>query len=173
MAAHPIPAEKRVVKKAPESKWLKAKALFEKGTSLREIEKQTGIHYKTIDNRAKKHQWVKGSLARLISDSVRVKEEFATLNLAQQDIVSKEVDSRTKHMQFFTDASMKNVAIMMEKVNETTSIHEHRSAQATLKDGKETVLGKAPDTAIMINNSQNVYSVPEYQNALREVLNEI
>jgi len=40
--------------------WATAKALYEKGDSLRDIEKATGIAYKTIDNRAKVGGWEKG-----------------------------------------------------------------------------------------------------------------
>jgi len=48
---------------------------------------------------------------------------------------------------------LKNVSLMAKKLTDQTSIIEHRQAQATLKDAKDVVLGKDPDTAIQINNN--------------------
>jgi len=156
-----------MAKSSPEA-WDKAKALYERGDSLRDIEKATGIPYKTIDNRAKKQGWGKGILAQHISDSVRVKTEFGTLGLAQQEVVAQEVDERTKHIQFFNNATVKNLSIMLTKIKPEvidkktklitdagTSINEHRVAQAAIKDGRETVLGKDPSTAIQVNDNSD------------------
>lgn len=40
--------------------WLKAKALFEQGLSLNEIELETEINRSTISKKAKQEDWVKG-----------------------------------------------------------------------------------------------------------------
>jgi len=64
------------------------------------------------------------------------------------------VDDRTKHILFFNDITSRNLKKMMEQVEDNTvSIMEHRIAQAAIKDGKEVVLGKAPETAIQVNNN--------------------
>lgn len=135
--------------KVTEQVWAKAKALYEKGTSLRAIELETDIPYKTIDNRAKKNAWQKGSLAQLIDDTVRVKAEFGTLNLAQQEIVSAEVDQRTKHIQFFSHAAVTNVKQAMSDVCDGQADYQRRAD--TINKGREAVLGKTPETAIQIN----------------------
>lgn len=139
--------------KTNESQWAKAKALYEKGESLRGIESITGIPYKTINNRAKKNGWEKGSLAQLISDTVRVKTEFGTLETVQQEVVSNAVDELIRHKVFFNNATIKNVSVMMGKLNDYTTIAEHRIVQAALLAGKETVLGKMPETAVQVNVS--------------------
>ena len=42
---------------------------------------------------------------------------------------------------------------MMGKLNDDTTIAEHRIVQAALLAGKETVLGKMPETAVQVNLS--------------------
>lgn len=73
--------------------------------------------------------------------------------------VSSIVDAKTRHIAFFADATVKNVSLMMGKIGRKTSIDEHKTAQDAIHKGRETVLGKQPDTAIQINNSPQVILV--------------
>lgn len=143
--------------KANEADWARAKALFEAGKSLREIGDAVGIPYKTIDNRAKRENWNKGVLAQLITDTARVSKEFGTLEMAQQQVVSKEVSYQLMASEFFNKATLKNCTLMMKKVDESTDIINHRIAQETLNKGRENVLGKTPDstTNVQINTGDN------------------
>jgi hypothetical protein len=86
------------VAKPSAEQWAKARALYESNKSLREIGTELSIPYKTIDNRAKKEAWVRGVLAQLITDTVRVKEQFGTLGMAQQQVVSKEVETKIRNI---------------------------------------------------------------------------
>jgi hypothetical protein len=144
--------------KATQADWEKAKALFEAGKSLSAINSETGIDRATVSKRAKKDGWEKGIYQQLIVDSARVKAEISTLDSTVLSVVEKEIEERTKHMQFFTHATLKNMSSMMKKIGDDTAIIEHKIAQAALKDAKETVLGKTPDTAIQINNGPPVIS---------------
>ena len=65
--------------KATSADWEKAKALFESGKSLSEINAETGIDRATVLKRAKKDGWEKGIYQQLIVDSARVKAEISTL----------------------------------------------------------------------------------------------
>jgi hypothetical protein len=140
--------------KATEKEWARAKALFEAGKSLRDISDTVGIPFKTIDYRSKKEVWQKGVLTQLISDTARVSQEFSTLEVAQQQVVSKEVSFKLMAEEFFNQATMKNCKVMMRKVTEETDIVGHRIAQETLNKGRENILGKLPDstTNVQINN---------------------
>ena len=138
--------------------WAKARALYERGDSLREIEATTGIPYKTVDNRAKKNGWSKGSLAQLINDTVRVKAEFGTLEMAQQDAVSKAVDERVKQMEWLNKAALKNVSEAMKA--ECANQNDFRARADTIVKAKETVFGKGVETAIQINNGNDVNDRP-------------
>ena len=144
--------------KATQADWEKAKALFEAGKSLSAINSETGIDRATVSKRAKKDGWEKGIYQQLIVDSARVKAEISTLDSTVLSVVEKEIEERTKHLQFFTHATLKNMSSMMKKIGDDTAIIEHKIAQAALKDAKETVLGKTPDTAIQINNGPPVIS---------------
>jgi len=102
------------------------------------------------------NSWVKGIAqdnAEIVNTQVAVKEKLSLLSEQELNAVTEHVDERTKHIQFFTNATLKNVSLMAKKLTVATTILEHRQAQATLKDAKDVVLGKDPDTAIQINNN--------------------
>jgi hypothetical protein len=134
--------------------WDKAKALYEADKSLRQISDETRIDNSNIAKRAKKEEWQRGVLPKLIEDTARVREEFTALLPHQQRVVEDAVIERLKHVEFFKRSTMKNLSTMMRKVDETITIQEHTQAQNALQKGKETILGKDIDTAIQINNTQ-------------------
>lgn len=131
-----------------------ALALFRSGKSPRECDKLTGINYKKIEREAKKLGYTRGDVSQLTASMARDKAEFVALPVAVQDIVTKEVEERTKHIQFFTNSTLKNCSIMMKKVDMDTEFAEHKFVQDTLFKGKETVLGKEPTNVINNTNAQ-------------------
>ncbi len=139
--------------------WLKAKSLFEAGKSLSEIHKETTIDKAAISRAAKKESWEKGKNQQLILDAARVTEEMSTLSSTALDVVVKEIDERTKHIQFFNNATLKNLSLMTRKLDEGTSVLEHKIAQDAIAKGRETVLGKTPDTAIQVNTDNKPRSI--------------
>ena len=143
--------------------WDVVKAFYEEGLSLAEIiarpEVKNGDR-STISKKAKAEGWIKGKNSTLTTVEIQTKQNLAeiaekksTLNSTEREIHDVIVDERTKHIQFFNNATLKNVSLMMRKVTENTDIQEHRAVQATLRDGKEVVLGKGPDVAVQINNN--------------------
>jgi len=141
--------------KASPEKWEKAKALYEKGASLRDIEAELDIPYKTIDNRAKVKGWVKGILAQHIADAIRVKEEFGTMNLAQQDVVSKSVSEAIARREWLDKANMIVAQTVMKKLSmdkSEASYQDLNAASTTLGRTKDNVFGKSPDVAVQVNN---------------------
>ncbi len=128
----------------------KAIAHWKSGRSQRWIADTLDVSPASINS------WVKGIAqdnADIVNTQVSVKERLSALSEQELNAVTEHVDERTKHLQFFTNASLKNVSVMMKKIGAESSISEHRQAQIALKDAKEVVLGKTPDTAIQINNS--------------------
>ena len=55
--------------------WLKAKALFEQGLSLNEIELETEINRSTISKKAKSERWQKAKHQQLKSDIIAIDKE--------------------------------------------------------------------------------------------------
>ena len=142
-----------MAKPASKPTWEQAKRLFEYGNSLNEINEETGIDRASISKRAKKEQWEKGKFQHLIMDSVRVRTELSTLDVETRTGIEKIVEAKTRHIAFFENATTQNVSVMMAKIDEGTSILEHRHAQATIKEGREVVLGKYTETAIKLNTN--------------------
>ncbi len=97
---------------------------------------------------------VERDLLPIVDKGTQYKTELSAHDGRIVDAVQKEVDERTKHIQFFTHAALRNVQSAVKKITETTSQAEHRMLADTILKGKETVLGKEPDTAIQINNGQ-------------------
>ena len=100
--------------KATAIDWAQAKALFESGKSLSEINAQTGIDRSTISKRAKTEGWEKGKFQQLIQDAARVSGEISTLDSTAQQVVVKEIDELTKAREFYSKAGQK-VAMMAVK----------------------------------------------------------
>ena len=49
--------------------------------------------------------------------------------------IEKVVDDKTKHLEFFKNATLKNASVMMKKVDGEMAIHEHKAVQETLDKG--------------------------------------
>ena len=113
-------------------------------------------------SKATVHNIVKGvekSIAQLVTKQVAINQEVAKLNNHEITKFKEEVDERTRLLQFFSDAAQTNVKIAIDKITEETSQAEHRMLADTILKGREAALGKQPDTAIQINNSQPVAAV--------------
>lgn len=107
-------------------------------------------------SKAKVGQLCKGieqDLIPIVDAGTQYRSGLANQDRRIVDAVNEVVDEKTKHIQFFNDVTVQNISSMMSKVDESASIMEHRIAQAAIKDGKEVVLGKAPETAIQVNNN--------------------
>ncbi len=114
--------------------------------------------------------------AKTVNKLVEAKQELAELDEQAVNSVNEVVHERTKHIEFFTNAALRNVKTAVEKVGPETSQAEHRMLADTILKGKETVLGKQPDTAIQINNNNAGDSRPPqeaYRQIAREVLSEV
>ena len=97
--------------------------------------------------------------AETVNKLVEAKQELANLDEQSVNAVHEQVNERTKHIQFFTNAALKNVSLAVKKINNETTQAEHRMLAETILKGRETVLGKSPDTAIQINNSSSQTSL--------------
>jgi len=103
---------------------------------------------------------IEKTLEPLINAEVAIKQELATLSERELNTFNNEVDERTKHLVFFSNAAVRNVAEAMETPCESQG--DFRQRAETILKGKETALGKQPETAIQIN-SQNIQSIqPEH-----------
>jgi hypothetical protein len=142
-----------------------ALASFAAGKSLRECEKLHGTNYKKLEREAKKRVVEKGcvsylidakanlgaELSQIIETQAKIDVEVSQLPLETQKVISKEAALRQKHIEFFNQAALINVKQAMASA--CTGQQEYRNRAETISKGRETVLGRSPDSAVQINNS--------------------
>ena len=139
------------IKTTPDQ-WGRAREYYEAGLSLSKIVEKTGISKTQISKRSNADGWEKGSeKEQLIQAAVRVVEAKGTLTEQAISVHNELVDERTKHIQFFTHAAVTNVRQAMDEPCKGQAGYRMRAE--TILKGRETVLGKTPDTAIQINNT--------------------
>jgi hypothetical protein len=102
---------------------------------------------------AKLCKGVEADTAAIVSAGVAYKQGLALQNEQSAHIIVNMVDEKTRHIQLFNSVTEKNINLLSEKITSDISIRDHREIQATLKDGKETVLGKDPAVAVQVNNT--------------------
>lgn len=125
-----------------------ARTYWRAGRSQRWIALELNVSASSINS------WVKGTaqdLNELVNTKTIVLQQENQLSAQERSAVQEIVDERTKHIEFFTNAAVKNVRAAMLKPCEGQA--DYRMRADTILKGKETVLGKQPDTAIQINNS--------------------
>lgn len=135
-----------------DEQWAKARALYEAGKSLRSIDKETGINYKSVENRVKNEGWKQGILSQQIADQLRVETGFSTLLPSQQDVVKNEVNERLADLSFIRRLTNKNLSVLEDKITKDLSVTEHLIVQNTVAKGRESYTGK--EVAPVVNNLQ-------------------
>lgn len=98
-----------------------ALALLASGKSTRECEKLTGIPATTISRKAKERGIVKGSVAQLISDTVRVSQEIGAQDGAVQEFIKEEVTRRLDGMEFYASNARKAVKMGLSALSQAPS----------------------------------------------------
>ena len=137
--------------KTTADEWAKCREYYEAGLSLSKIVEKTGISKTQISKRSNSEGWAKGTeKEQLIADAVRVNVSKGTLTEQALTVHDEIVDERTKHIQLFNSLAANNAIKASRLPCETHQDHERLSN--TILRSKEVVLGKAPDTAIQINN---------------------
>lgn len=133
------------------AQWEKAKEYFEAGLSLSVITEKTGISKSQLSKKANAESWSKETEKKqLIVDAARLELAKETLNETALQVHEELVDERVHHIKFFNNAAIRNVKESMSMPCESQQDFKFRAE--TINKGRETVLGKTPDTAIQINN---------------------
>ncbi|WP_297475534.1 hypothetical protein [Ferrovum sp.] len=140
------------VKTTPDE-WTKAREYYEAGLLLREIEDKTGIAIPSISKKAKAEGWAKESEKKtLLQAAVQVGAAKANLNDTALEVHNELVNERVKRQEWLNIQALRNVKESMAHLCESQS--DYRARADTISKAKEVVIGKAPDTAIQINNAE-------------------
>ena len=127
---------------------------FHAGKSQRELAKRYEVSPATINSLCK---GIEPKNIDKVNALTRIKTELAEQTEHEVNAVQKEVDERMKHILFFNSAAIRNV---QEAMNEPcASQQDFRARAETIVKGRETVLGKSPETAVQINNVPPVIHV--------------
>lgn len=94
---------------------------------------------------------IEKDLQPLISAQISIKQALAEMPEQETSKFEQIVSEKTKYLDFFNNCALENVKKAMKLQCE--SQQDFRLRAETIVKGKETVVGKAPDTAIQINNS--------------------
>lgn len=136
---------------------------------IREIARKYAVSPTTVRNWRDAGDWEQGKTAHIINKKKNAFKELhetaqqtAHLPAHQQVAIDTEVQKQLEDEQIFINAAkfnqMKANSIMKSKSDLTMGEVEAHSRLTNRN--KETVLGKAPDTAVQINNSVGVETKP-------------
>lgn len=131
-----------------------ALALLASGKSPRECEKLTGISATTIRRKATERGVVKGEVAQLITDTVRVSAEIGAQNGAVQELIQSEVSKQLEGMEFYASNARKIVKIGMVAFSKDPTPLGMKNTLEAMKTGM-VVEGLVPfhPNAAVINNT--------------------
>lgn len=148
--------------------WERAKEYYEAGLTLSQITEKTKMDKAAISRKAKLEEWVKNNdqKQQLIRDATNVAVEKSKMTKQALSVHDELVNEQTKQVMFFNRLTLQNLNMMARKLTAESSIIDHRIAQQTIKDGKEVVLGKAPDTAIQINQQNQQKQISEIRRVI-------
>jgi transposase len=130
-------------------------------TSQRKLAQKYSVSIGTVSNICK---GVEQDGVSIVNAGTQYRQALAAHDEQMVNAIEQAVSEKTKHIQFFNNATVKNLSVMLTKIKPEvvkkgvvveagTSINDHRIAQAAIKDGRETVLGKDPTTAVQINDN--------------------
>lgn len=129
-------------------------AQFHAGASQNELAKRFEVSPATINKLCK---GIEPKNVDKVNTLTRIKTELAAQSEYEVNAIHSEVEERTKHILFFNAAAIRNV---QEAMNEPCASQQDFKARAeTIVKGRETVLGKSPETAVQINNQLPVVNV--------------
>jgi predicted proteasome-type protease len=157
------------------AQWEKAKAYYEAGLLLREVEEKTGIPLVAISKMAKAKGWAKeGEKKIILQQAVGLAAAKANFDDVERKIHDELLLEKTKHITFFNNAALKNVSVAIRKIDDKTSQLDHKHLSDTIAKSREVVLGKPIDTAIQINNNMEKADKDiDVSNLSNETLNEL
>ena len=106
----------------------KAKDLYESFTveekSLRDIEKESGVPEATIRYRAKKDGWIRGRVAHIKLDLVRVSENLAQERATLRNVISDEAERILKAKGYIENVSLLGLKRLSQLIPDELKISE-------------------------------------------------
>jgi vacuolar-type H+-ATPase subunit E/Vma4 len=105
---------------------------------------------------AKLTKGIEQDTSSIVSAGIEYRQGLASHDERNVSAISNAVDERIKHIQFFTDVTVKNINVLANKIDESLSIVDHRHAQEAIAKARDTVLGKEANTQVNIQNNTTI-----------------
>lgn len=145
-----------------QAQWEAAKADYEiGGFSYSQLVDKYGMSRGSISHRANKEEWKQGRVEHLVQKKANaikeineVEQQTEQMGGVQQVAIDNAVQKRLEAEEIFISAAKYNQtrANQLIRNKPDISMSEIEAHSRITGRNKETVLGKAPDTAIQINN---------------------
>lgn len=117
------------------------------------------LKYGVSEGFVNKHvKGVEKDTAPIVKALVESRQALALLPEKTVSAVSDAVHEQTKHLAFFAHHTIQNCTMMMKKISKESDLSEHALVQRTLRDGRETVMGKesGPQQNVQVNTGITV-----------------
>lgn len=129
--------------RATANQWAQAKALYEAGESLRDIENETKINNGNISKRAKKEGWQRGKLQQITADKVlnliekkAIDERITALSKQEREIVEIAVIDKLALANYFHDAGKEVAEIALQALRDEPTPNNAKATMEALKAGR-------------------------------------
>ena len=153
------------IKKQPD--WARAKALYSMGKTLRDIEHESGIPFKTIDRRAKAEQWNRDEMTQKIERVSIAKEILTQASDTERNIIDKESDKILKAKGYLFDATLLGAQRIVLSMKTETDLTKLSHGMNALKTARQAA-GIDPIHSNQNNNIQvNVNSQQAHDDRLK------
>lgn len=123
--------------------------------SNNEIAKKYNTSHTTINKMVKE---LTPKNKSLVSSQIADKVALSQQSFKEVSAVETAVETKTKHIIFFTNSALKNQGLANKKLIDAISINDLEAHSRLTSRNKDTVLGKEPTTSIENNNGQQVVS---------------
>lgn len=77
--------------------------------------------------------------AEKVTAQIAINTALADESYKEVTAINRAVEEKTRHLQFLHNATLKNVSVMSKKINENTSIDDHKKAQETIHKAGQTL----------------------------------
>mgnify|MGYP001767020989 CR=1 FL=1 len=74
-----------------------------------------------------------------VTAQIAIRTALADESYKEVTAVNKAVEEKTRHLQFLHNATLKNVSVMAKKIDEKTTIDDHKKAQDTIHKAGQTL----------------------------------
>jgi predicted transcriptional regulator len=151
----------------------KARALFEAGKSLREIEADTGISPATLSRISKKEGWKKDELKQLVSSMAQDRVTFETLEATQKEVVSQLVDDDVKRLFNFRKRRDKIAELAYDRLEKEIPFCEVQHVKPLIEAADKVSVMVGDNPRFNPNATTNLTNINAQQNNQDTVRDEI